>query len=258
MITNLAINARDAMNGDGELSLHLSVGAPSEDETNCSVCGQPIDGTWFKLEVGDSGTGMPPEVLARVFEPFFTTKRVGEGTGLGVPQASGIAAQSGGHMIVRSTVGQGTTFTVFLPPATATTADVAPATPPLARGRDQLILLVEDEESVRDAITAMLQHLGYRVLGAASGREALDIFARPDVHPDLVLTDVVMPDLDGEGLCAQLRLLSPDVKIVAMSGYPLGSRGAGLLELGAVAWVQKPMAIEQLAQVVAGVIGGEK
>jgi CheY-like chemotaxis protein len=111
---------------------------------------------------------------------------------------------------------------------------------------------------VRDAITAMLQHLGYRVLGAASGREALDIFARPDVHPDLVLTDVVMPDLDGEGLCAQLRLLSPDVKIVAMSGYPLGSRGAGLLELGAVAWVQKPMAIEQLAQVVAGVIGGEK
>jgi PAS domain S-box-containing protein len=258
MITNLAINARDAMDGDGELRLHLSVGAPDEAGTNCSVCGQPIDGAWFKLEVGDTGTGMPPEVLSRVFEPFFTTKRVGEGTGLGVPQAAGIAAQSGGHMIVRSTVGQGTTFTVFLPPAKADKADAEPATPALARGRDQLILLVEDEESVREAITAMLQHLGYRVLAAGSGREALDLFVQPDICPDLVLTDVVMPDLDGEGLCAQLRLLRPDVKIVAMSGYPLGSRGAGLLELGAVAWVQKPMAIEQLAQVVAGVLGGGK
>lgn len=256
VITNLAINARDAMSGGGVLRLHLSSGAPDEVETSCSVCGQPIEGTWFKLEVGDTGTGMPPEVLARVFEPFFTTKRVGEGTGLGVPQAAGIAAQSGGHVIVRSVVGQGTTFTVFLPPAKAATPDVEPATPALARGRDQLILLVEDEESVRDAVAAMLQHLGYRVLPAGSGREALDIFARPDFNPDMVLTDVVMPDLDGEGLCAQLRALRPDVKIVAMSGYPLGSRGVGLLELGAVAWVQKPMAIEQLAQVVAGVLGG--
>lgn len=256
MITNLAINARDAMNGEGVLRLHLSTGAFDETEASCSVCGQPVEGVWFKLEVGDTGTGMPPEVLSRVFEPFFTTKRVGEGTGLGVPQAAGIAAQSGGHIIVRSTVGQGTTFTVFLPPAKAGTADAEPAAPALARGRDQLILLVEDEESVRDAITAMLQHLGYRVLAAGSGREALDIFVRPDVRPDLVLTDVVMPDLDGEGLCAQLRALRPDVKIVAMSGYPLGSRGAGLLELGAVAWVQKPMTIEHLAQVVAGVLAG--
>ncbi len=258
MITNLAINARDAMPGGGDLRLHLSTGTPARADTNCSVCGQPVEGTWFKLAVTDTGSGMPPELLARVFEPFFTTKRIGEGTGLGLPQAAGIAAQSGGHMVVTSTVGVGTTFTVFLPPAKAAAPEAAPAKAELTRGRGESVLLVEDEDSVREAIAAMLQHLGYRVLAAASGREALDIFALPEVNPDLVLTDVVMPDLDGEGLCAQLRALRPDVTIIAMSGYPLGSRGAGLLELGAVAWVQKPMAIEQLAEVVAGVLKDRK
>ncbi len=258
MITNLAINARDAMIGGGELRLSLSTGAADEPDVNCSVCGLPVTGQWFKLEVGDTGTGMPAEVLARVFEPFFTTKGVGEGTGLGLPQAAGIAAQSGGHVVVRSVVGQGTTFTVFLPPAKTGELEPEPAAPARTRGRGQLILLVEDEDSVREAVSAMLEHLGYRVVSASSGREALDIFGRPDFAPDLVLTDVVMPDLDGAGLCAQLRALRPGVAIIAMSGYPLGARGAGLMELGAVTWVQKPMAIDQLAQVLAQVLEGRR
>ena len=127
---------------------------------------------------------------------------------------------------------------------------------PSCAGRGQAVLVVEDEPSVSEAITAMLRHLGYRVTAAGSGRQALDLFAREEGRFDLVLTDVVMPDLDGEALCRHLRELAPAVRVVAMSGYPLGARGVGLLDLGAVAWVQKPITIEQLAGVVADALGG--
>jgi len=256
MVTNLAINARDAMPGGGELSLRLSRGMVDDPSVNCSICGQAIAGQWLRLEVADTGTGIEANVLPHIFEPFFTTKKVGEGTGLGLSQAAGIAAQHGGHVTVRSTCGRGTSFHFYLPPALDREQVRPEAAAGVALGSGESVLLVEDEPSVREAIEAMLRHLGYAVTVAASGREALDLYAERGARFSLVLTDVVMPDIDGEALCAKLRALDPGVRIVAMSGYPLGTRGASLLERGVLAWVQKPMAIEQLASVVAAAVNG--
>ena len=251
MITNLAINARDAMPGGGELRLELSRGPADDPDALCDLCGQPVTGTWLRLDVADTGTGIPAEVLPRIFEPFYTTKKVGEGTGLGLPQAVGIAAQHGGHILVTSAPGRGSVFTILLPPAATPAPAPAAERSLLARGRGQGILLAEDEPSVREALGAMLRHLDYRVTPAASGAEALALFARAGARFDLVLTDVVMPDLDGEALCERLAALDPAVRIVAMSGYPLGARSEALLERGVLAWVQKPISIDQLASVVA-------
>jgi two-component system, cell cycle sensor histidine kinase and response regulator CckA len=251
MITNLAINARDAMPGGGELRLNLRRGTADDPDAICALCDEPLAGNWLRLDVADTGTGIPAEVLPRIFEPFFTTKKVGEGTGLGLPQAAGIAAQHGGHIVARSEPGRGTSFTILMPPASTSAPAPLRERSALAHGDGRSVLLVEDEPSVREAIGAMLRHLDYRVTAAASGSEALARFGRPDATFDLVLTDVVMPDLDGEALCARLGELDPAVRIVAMSGYPLGARGDGLLERGVLAWVQKPISIDQLAAVVA-------
>ncbi len=251
MITNLAINARDAMPGGGRLRLRLWRGPADDPEALCMLCGQQVTGSWLRLDMADTGTGIAPEVLPRIFEPFFTTKKVGEGTGLGLPQAVGIAAQHGGHILVTSQPGRGSVFTILLPPAEVQEQAVTSKRPLPQSGQGQNVLLVEDEPGVREALAAMLGHLNYRVTLAASGGEALARFARPGARFDLVLTDVVMPDLDGETLCDQLLRLDPAAHIVAMSGYPLGERGEELLERGVLAWVQKPISIEQLAAVVA-------
>ncbi len=256
LITNLAINARDAMPDGGTLKLRLRRDTIDATEGKCAHCGLSLAGPWLRLDVADTGTGIPAETLPLIFEPFFTTKAIGDGTGLGLSQAAGIAAQHGGHFQVHSEVGGGTTFTLLLPQTDAVRAATVPEEPAIAHGSGQSVLVVEDEPSVCEAITAMLRHLGYRVTAAGSGRQALDLFAREEGRFDLVLTDVVMPDLDGEALCRHLRELVPAVRVVAMSGYPLGARGVGLLELGAVAWVQKPITIEQLAGVVADALGG--
>jgi PAS domain S-box-containing protein len=256
LITNLAINARDAMPDGGALKLTLRRDTIDATAGKCAHCGQSLAGPWLRLDVADTGTGIAVETLPLIFEPFFTTKAIGDGTGLGLSQAAGIAAQHGGHFQVHSEVGGGTTFTLLLPQTDAVRAATVAEKPAIVRGAGQAVLVVEDEPSVRDAITAMLRHLGYRVTAAGSGRQALDLFAREEGRFDLVLTDVVMPDLDGEALCRHLRELAPAVRVVAMSGYPLGARGVGLLDLGAVAWVQKPITIEQLAGVVADALGG--
>lgn len=251
MITNLAINARDAMPEGGELRLSLSRGEVDDPAESCALCGQPLRGEWLRLEVADTGLGIADDVMPHIFEPFFTTRRVGEGTGLGLSQAVGIVAQHGGHLRVRTAVGHGTTFTILLPPGVAHVPTPAPDVRSVTHGAGRHVLLVEDDLSVGEAIAAMLRRLDYRVTVASSGREALDVFARADGRFDLVLTDVVMPDLDGEALCARLRALSPAVRIAAMSGYPLHARGAGLFRLGVTTRVEKPVSIEQLAAAVA-------
>jgi signal transduction histidine kinase/CheY-like chemotaxis protein len=199
VILNLAVNARDAMPRGGILRLGTSSGP----------------GGTVRLTVADTGMGMEPEVLARAFEPFFTTKEPGEGTGLGLSTVYGIVKQSRGDIAVESAPGAGSTFTITLPcVAEAASPRPAPAAPGIDRGMGT-ILLVEDDEAVRRLTARMLVRVGYFVLEAASGEEALSLAEAVESSVDLLLTDVVMPGLDGPTLAARL----PTLPVLFMSGY---------------------------------------
>ncbi|MEU8241656.1 PAS domain S-box protein [Actinoplanes missouriensis] len=219
VLVNLAVNARDAMPGGGTLTLHtgnVEVTADDDAETRPSVA----PGRYAELRVGDTGTGIPPDVLERVFEPFYTTKAPGQGTGLGLATVYGIVTQAGGTADLRSTVGAGTVFTVLLP-----VTDEQPAVPALVAPPQQLkhggetILLVEDEAALRAVTVRILTRNGYRVIPAGSGPEALHIAEDPESEFDLLLTDVIMPLLHGHELAERIRRLRPGVPVVYMSGY---------------------------------------
>ncbi len=213
VLLNLAANARDAMPGGGRLTVETANVEVAE-----TAAGVP-PGRYAVLTVADTGTGIPPVVLPRIFEPFYTTKGVGQGTGLGLATVFGIVEQSGGRIAVESTVGVGTTFRVYLPrvDAAATGPAVGPAPPP-ATGAET-VLLVEDEETVRQLTRTILERVGYRVLEAADGRAAV---AAADAHVGpihLLLTDLMMPHLSGREVAERLLPVRPEMRAVFMSGY---------------------------------------
>jgi PAS domain S-box-containing protein len=218
VIANLVVNARDAMPDGGRLVLQTANADVDETFTSGRAGGmQP--GPYVVLEVSDSGAGMDAETQAHAFEPFFTTKEVGKGTGLGLATVYGIVKQSGGFIWVYSEPGEGTTFKIYLP-RVEKPVDLAPA-PPLrsARGGTETVLVVEDEEVVRDLIGRDLTGRGYSVLTAGTGREALAVAAEHDGAIDLVVTDVVMPEMGGLELMQRLVAARPGIKVVYMSGY---------------------------------------
>lgn len=254
VITNLAVNARHAMPRGGSLRVRLS-SAPGGSRAVCAVCGTSIDGDWIRLEVTDTGEGIAPDILPRIFEPFFTTRSVGEGSGLGLSQVSGIVAQHGGHITVESRLGEGTTFAVYLPRAAAGEPAALNPGAGLCRGRGETILLVEDEPGVRIAVQKLLEHLGYRVLTTSNGAEAVVAFGAAAPNISLVLSDMVMPDMDGAALFDRLRAMDPDLKMAIMSGYPLHEDGPALLKRGLLAWVQKPLTLASLSGVLGDALG---
>ncbi|HVK15037.1 MAG TPA: response regulator [Gemmataceae bacterium] len=218
LILNLAVNARDAMPGGGRLTVGTAeVGLAAGDPALDADC---PPGRYVRLTVADTGTGMPPDVQARIFEPFFTTKAPGKGTGLGLATVYGIVKLAGGSIRVASTVGKGTTFTVYVPAAPGgATAPAATATAgPVARG-DETILLVEDEPAVRKLARIALEAKGYRVLEAGNGMKALQEAERYSGPIHLLVTDVVMPEMGGRQLAEALSAKRPGVKILYMSGY---------------------------------------
>ncbi len=255
VVTNLAVNARQAMPKGGQLTIGLSIG-PAEAGAACLVSGASIRDGWIRLEVADTGEGIAPDVLSRIFEPFFTTRPVGEGSGLGLSQVAGIVAQHGGHLTVRGRAGGGTAVTVHLPPDTA--GQVAPPEPAPGprRGCGEGILLVEDNAGVRRAVAMMLEHLGYRVLATGSGAEALAAFDAGGRDIALVISDMVMPDLSGADLFDELRARDPRLRMAIMSGYPLHDEGPALLERGLLAWVQKPLSLAALSDLLGRALDG--
>ncbi len=258
VITNLALNARDAMPTGGELRIGLSR-VECTDNIHCALCNQPIKGEWVQLKVTDTGSGISADALPRIFEPFFTTKEVGAGTGLGLSQVSGIVAQHQGHIRVESQVGQSTTFTIYLPVILTSGQEASKPEPAqMMQGQGETILVVEDEPTVLEATTTMLEYLGYRIITAPNGEKAIAIFEDRKTKIDLVLSDMVMPDMNGETLFHRLRAGNPDLKMVIMSGYPLGEKGAMLLEQGVVDWFQKPISFGQLSQVVGKALSNGK
>lgn len=222
VLVNMAVNARDAMPDGGTLTIAT--------QSFCNIdplaIGQEMmhAGTWVKITVRDSGTGIPPDVMARIFEPFFTTKEVGKGTGLGLATVYGIIRQSGGYLDVTSRVGQGTEFSIYLP--TAREEEVKNNEPPPVSEDAPTdltgtarILLVEDEDAVRNFSTRALKNKGYEVVTAEDGESGWDVFQNLDQPIDLLITDVMMPGKDGPTLAREIRARVPALKIIFISGY---------------------------------------
>ena len=222
VIMNLSINARDAMPDGGSLTLETrNVDIPPADEARAGVKAGP----YVALVIRDAGLGMDEATLAHVFEPFYTTKETGKGTGLGLPTVYGIVAQSGGNVLIDSVVGEGTTVRVLLPRVEGAVAHARVPVPaaPVNPGRET-VLLVEDEELVRELVHDFLVSAGYEVLEASDAEQALRIAAAAGASIDAVVTDVVLPGMNGSDLATALREMSPRIRVLYVSGYP----GAGV------------------------------
>jgi signal transduction histidine kinase/CheY-like chemotaxis protein len=251
VILNLAVNARDAMEHGGRLDFQTSTMRVSE------MNPLPVSpGRYVAVTVTDTGCGMDPIVQSQVFEPFFTTKPVGRGTGLGLSTVYGIVQQSGGAITVQSEVGRGTTFTIYLP-VTTKAADLAGDFSPTRTTGSGTILLVEDEPAVRTLVAKILRDSGYDVLEASHGIEALQIIQTFVDPPDLILTDVVMPQMSGLELIQRVRQRHANINVLYMSGY---SDHPALKQdvLTGTAFLQKPFTPEGLTDVVKQVLLGNQ
>jgi two-component system cell cycle sensor histidine kinase/response regulator CckA len=256
VLMNLAVNARDAMPSGGKLTIETS--NAECDEACAGQHPEVISGPHVRLSVTDTGCGMDDNTRARVFEPFFTTKEVGKGTGLGLATAYGIVQQSGGAIQVSSDLGQGSTFTVLLPRELSGTETVARAITLTTRAvRAETVLVVEDEKALRTLVERVLCRAGYIVLTAANGVEALRIFEQHRGSLHLLLTDVVMPEMNGKELADQLVLQSPNLKVLYMSGYTdeaIVHRG---VTVPGTHFISKPFNPAQLTRMVRKVLDGE-
>jgi PAS domain S-box-containing protein len=216
VLLNLAVNARDAMPDGGQLVIETT--ATTIDLANFSDVATP--GAYVRLRVRDTGLGMPDDVAKRAFEPFFTTKSEGEGSGLGLAIVYGIITQAGGHVELTSSVGGGTTITTYLPATEAPVADIgARPSAPVDQGAGETVLLVEDDALVREVVDRILSSHNYEVLVASSGIEAIALASAHKGRIDLLLTDVVMPNMRGTEVAEQVRALAPRVRVLYMSGH---------------------------------------
>jgi signal transduction histidine kinase len=251
VVMNLAANARDAMPGGGTLTLTTGVARGEEVPV---PKGEPVAESYVVLSMSDTGTGMSPETIKHIFEPFFTTKAPGKGTGLGLATVYGIVRQSGGCVEVLSEMGKGTCFKIYLPAVDKKVAAAGelPQESPKAIGRG-VILVVEDEEPVRRLAVAGLQDRGYTVLSAANGREAIRVIAVQKQTIDLVVSDVIMPEMGGRELFETVKKVYPDIKVLFISGYTDRS----LAELGVemeTSLLSKPFTPQSLSHKVAEVL----
>lgn len=274
VLVNLAVNARDAMPDGGTLTIRTS-NVPQEAVEAYQLRGLVVQ-NYVLVEVEDEGTGIEPDVIEQIFEPFFTTKDVGKGTGLGLSMVYGIIKQSGGFIYCESEVGKGAKFLIFLPrhveevaieaealpaketndsereekPIGATTSQKQDAVEPDLTSDSEIVLLVEDEDAVRRGGKRMLETRGYKVHEAGTGLEALEILAELEGQVDIVVSDVVMPEMDGPTLLRELRKDYPDVKFIFVSGYAEDAFAKNLPEGAKFGFLPKPFSLKQLASAV--------
>lgn len=247
ILLNLAVNARDAMPAGGTLTIGVE---------NClldAVTVRRIEGgragAWVVLHVEDTGTGIPAAILGRIWEPFFTTKGTGKGTGLGLSTVRGAVANHKGFVTVRSEPGAGTAFRVYLPAA----EERAPAADGEGRGCGEMVLVVDDDPHIREMTSAMLSRSGYRVILAGDGTEAVALFAARRNEISLVITDLVIPHLDGVALARVVKNLNPRVKVLGMSGLSSAGR-TGRIEHFSGPFIYKPFKVRALLDAVHGIL----
>ena len=245
VLLNLALNARDAMPRGGELAIATSVC-----DVDIEQCRREADlkpGTYLKIQVTDTGQGIPKEIAKRIFEPFFTTKEQGQGTGMGLAMVYGIVKNHGGSIQVYSEPGFGSTFRIYLPISGDQPAEARSKERKAPRRGSGTVLLVDDEEVVREVAADMLRSLGYKVVTAASGHEALDYYSRHGSDVDLALIDLVMPGMGGKECFLGLREMNPDVRAVLSSGYGINGRAQETIDEGMLGFIQKPYQLATLA-----------
>jgi two-component system cell cycle sensor histidine kinase/response regulator CckA len=276
VLINLCVNARDAMPQGGTILIKTR-NVTEEEAAGFHQADLPTE-DFVMVEVADTGTGIAPEIMDKIFEPFFTTKEVGKGTGLGLSMVYGIVKQSGGYIYPESELGRGTSFRMFLPrhipeipvvtPESALAAGSAAAiaapvvsSPPSEdldlTGKSAVVLLVEDEEAVRRGGKRMLETRGYTVHEAGSGTEALEIMEELGGAVDIVVSDVVMPEMDGPTLLTELRKSYPDLKFIFVSGYAEDAFARNLPADAKFGFLPKPFSLKQLAVAVREMLDSE-
>jgi two-component system cell cycle sensor histidine kinase/response regulator CckA len=262
VIVNLAVNARDAMPEGGTLTLQTySVSAAEVRKLGSEIL--PV-ADYTALSVSDTGTGIAPDILGKIFEPFFTTKEIGKGTGLGLSTVYGIVKQTGGFIFADSKPGEGTSFVIYLPVHRAEPKPAAAPPPPKEKPGDLwgtgTILLVEDEAMVRAVAERALERQGYRVLTATNGEEALELLGTLEAEGeqiDLLISDVVMPTMDGPTLVRHARERFPKLPILFMSGYAEEQLRRSI-DLDRVAFLPKPFSVQQLGAAARDALGAKK
>jgi len=252
VLMNICLNAQEAMPKGGVLGIHANtVNLPPE---YCRAHESMVPGEHIRISVRDTGTGMDEETLARIFDPFFTTKGPDRGTGLGLSSAYQAVARHGGAIEVASEVGRGTTFTVYLPATEKPEGDVARAEAAEPVGGNETVLVVDDDEMVLSMLEESLVLLGYTVLTAGNGKDAVDIYRQGRDRIDLVLLDYMMPGMDGEDAYGELRKINADVRVLVISGYDEESKVKPLLEAGVDGFIQKPVDLCKLSRAVRNVL----
>jgi two-component system cell cycle sensor histidine kinase/response regulator CckA len=252
VLVNLAVNARDAMPDGGTLSIATSVAAIGVGSFDSG--GEIAPGKYVSLTVSDTGVGITDDAQKKIFEPFFTTKEVGKGTGLGLATVYGIVHQYKGFIQVRSALGKGSTFAIYLPLSEGLVEAIAESTPIPSRPGSETVLVAEDQDAVRQLTIAILRASGYRVLDAVNGEEALRLVRSGGERVDLLLTDVMMPRMNGRELVEQIRVLQPDLKVIYVSGYSHDIIAPKNLPEGGVNLLAKPFSPDALAALVRKVL----
>jgi PAS domain S-box-containing protein len=244
---NLAVNARDAMPDGGRLHIRIE---QRDLEPGSHNLPDVAPGRWVQVAVADTGIGVAPEAITRLFEPFYSTKGA-KGTGLGLAQVYGIVKQHEGHIGVTSQLGEGTTFTILLPPVAQTeTTAVKKSGDIVVEGGGETILLVEDEKALRDALAYGLQTINYRVISAENGQDALSVYSETDENVALVLCDMVMPQMGGMKLLHQFRVKGLTLPFIIMTGHPFEADLSGLQAEGLTDWILKPVDLKSLSHLL--------
>ncbi|NOR51387.1 MAG: response regulator [Gammaproteobacteria bacterium] len=258
ILMNLCLNAKDSMNGIGKLTIRLGMKTDVDEE--CSSCKQRLDGDWVELSVADTGSGIATEVLAHIYEPFFTTKDVGKGTGMGLAVIDSTVKSLGGHTIVQSKVGHGTTFSLLFRPSQSNSTSLGSAensSITIPRGSDQSILIVDDEPALAQVISEMLDLYQYRSTAMISSIDAMKLFeSKPDAF-ELVITDQTMPQLTGIEMASRMHEIRPELPIILTTGYSesVGQKEADEQGIG---FIHKPVKVDELAKMVAGLLQRSK
>jgi signal transduction histidine kinase len=250
VLLNLAVNARDAMPGGGILTLRASNVTLGPHRPGPGR--EAKAGKFLLLQLSDTGTGISTDNCEHIFEPFFTTKKLGEGTGFGLAIVHTIVKSHGGFLSVDSEIGRGSTFNIYLPadPSLRATVSQPPSEPPMPRGRGELVLVVDDESAIREITRLTLESCGYRVITARNGAEAVEIYGKRWQEISLVLTDMMMPVMDGAAAVRALKLINPAAKIVIVSGLEISRETLAKVNR----YLTKPYSAQVLARLVREVL----
>jgi CheY-like chemotaxis protein len=251
VLLNLYVNAWQAMPEGGDLYLKTE-NVSMDDKYDKPFRVEP--GKYVKISVSDTGVGIDKETRERIFEPFFTTKEMGRGTGLGLASVYGIIKGHGGYIDVYSEIERGTTFTIYLPASEKAAVREKSDATEMIKGNGT-ILLIDDEKMILDVGCELLAELGYKVLCAQSGREAIEVFQKIPDKVDLVIMDMIMPDMGGGETFDRLREINPKVKVLLSSGYSVDGQAAKIMHRGCDGFIQKPFNLNQLAEKIGNIMG---